>query len=161
MCRQGGNCSRCVYFRQKFTLEDAIEFHAFAPLEASRRVTNAIPLGCPLFLPVHTVNCVQTLKAGRHWSRSGWGRCREAWCAFFDRISRWRLPLSFTPVLRLKRCHVCDQWYSSRVFTAGTVNCVQTLKVNSIALHTKPLTKNSCHTPLNGLKANNAALHDE
>jgi hypothetical protein len=50
-------------FRQKFTLEDAIEFHAFAPLEASRRVTNAIPLGCPLFLPVHTVNWVQTLKA--------------------------------------------------------------------------------------------------
>jgi hypothetical protein len=26
-------------------------------------VTNDIPLGCPLFLPVHTVNCVQTLKA--------------------------------------------------------------------------------------------------
>jgi CO/xanthine dehydrogenase Mo-binding subunit len=26
-------------------------------------VTNGIPLGCPLFLPVHTVNCVQTLKA--------------------------------------------------------------------------------------------------
>jgi hypothetical protein len=35
-------------FGQKFTLEDAIEFHAFAPLEASRRVTNDIPLGCPL-----------------------------------------------------------------------------------------------------------------
>jgi beta-glucosidase len=27
------------------------------------RVTNAIPLGCPLFVPVHIVNCVQTLKA--------------------------------------------------------------------------------------------------
>jgi hypothetical protein len=27
------------------------------------RVTNGIPVGCPLFLPVHTVNCVQTLKA--------------------------------------------------------------------------------------------------
>jgi hypothetical protein len=26
------------------------------------RVANSIPLGCPLFLPVHTVNCVQTLK---------------------------------------------------------------------------------------------------
>jgi hypothetical protein len=50
-------------FRQKFTVEDAIGFHAFAPLEASRRETNDIPLGCPLFLPVHTVNCVQTLKA--------------------------------------------------------------------------------------------------
>jgi hypothetical protein len=50
-------------FRLKFTLEDAIEFHAFAPLEASRRVTNGIPLGCPPFLPDHVVNCVQTLKA--------------------------------------------------------------------------------------------------
>jgi predicted metalloprotease with PDZ domain len=49
-------------FRQKFTLEDAIGFHAFAPLEASRLATNSIPLGCPLFLPVHTVNSVQTLK---------------------------------------------------------------------------------------------------
>jgi outer membrane protein assembly factor BamB len=26
-------------------------------------VTNGIPLGCALFLPVRTVNCVQTLKA--------------------------------------------------------------------------------------------------
>jgi hypothetical protein len=49
-------------FQQKSTLEDAIEFHAFAPLQASLRVTNAIPLGCPLFLPVHTANSVQTLK---------------------------------------------------------------------------------------------------
>jgi hypothetical protein len=32
-------------------------------LEANRRVTNDIPLGRPLFLPVHTVNCMQTLKA--------------------------------------------------------------------------------------------------
>jgi hypothetical protein len=50
-------------FRQKFTLEGVNGSHAFAPLEVSRCVTNGIPLGCPLFLPVHTVNCVQTLKA--------------------------------------------------------------------------------------------------
>jgi hypothetical protein len=37
-----------VRFRLKFTLEDAIELHAFAPLEASMRVTNAIHLGCSL-----------------------------------------------------------------------------------------------------------------
>ena len=43
-------------FRQKFTLEDAIEFHAFAPLEASMRVTNGIPLGCSFLLPVGTIN---------------------------------------------------------------------------------------------------------
>jgi hypothetical protein len=48
-------------FRQKFTFEDAIGSHACS-LEASRRVTNGIPLGSPLFLPVHTVICVQTLK---------------------------------------------------------------------------------------------------
>jgi hypothetical protein len=29
-------------FRQGFTLEDAIEFHAFAPLQASKRATNGI-----------------------------------------------------------------------------------------------------------------------
>jgi hypothetical protein len=34
-------------FRQKFTLEDAFKFHAFAPLEASKRVINGIPLGRP------------------------------------------------------------------------------------------------------------------
>jgi hypothetical protein len=34
--------------------------------EADRRVINDIPLGCPLFLPVHTVNAVQTLKAGKN-----------------------------------------------------------------------------------------------
>jgi hypothetical protein len=50
-------------FRQKFTLEDALGSHA-SSLEASRRVTNGIPLGCPRFLPVHAVYCVQTLKGG-------------------------------------------------------------------------------------------------
>ena len=49
-------------FRQKFTLEDAIGPHACS-LEASRCVTNGIPLGCSLLLPVGTANCVQTLQA--------------------------------------------------------------------------------------------------
>jgi hypothetical protein len=49
-------------FRQKVTLEDAIEFHAVAPVETSMRVTNVIPLGCPSLLPVTTVNHVATLK---------------------------------------------------------------------------------------------------
>jgi hypothetical protein len=35
-------------FRQNFTSEDATEFHAFAPHEASRCVINGIPLGWPL-----------------------------------------------------------------------------------------------------------------
>jgi hypothetical protein len=48
-------------FRQKLTLEDAIGTHP-CPLEVGRPVTNGIPLGCPRFLPVHTVNCIQTLK---------------------------------------------------------------------------------------------------
>jgi hypothetical protein len=48
-------------FRQRLALKDAIGSHACS-LESSKRVTNGIPLGCPLFLPVHTVNCVQTLK---------------------------------------------------------------------------------------------------
>jgi hypothetical protein len=32
-------------------------------LEANTRVTNGIPLGSSLLLPVDTVNCIQTLKA--------------------------------------------------------------------------------------------------
>jgi hypothetical protein len=44
-------------FRKQFALDAAIGSHACS-LEAS----NGIPLGCPLFLPVHTANCVQTLK---------------------------------------------------------------------------------------------------
>jgi hypothetical protein len=54
----------CV-FRQKFTLEDAIGSHACS-LQVSRRVTNGIPLGCPLFIPVRIVNYIQTLKADGH-----------------------------------------------------------------------------------------------
>jgi hypothetical protein len=52
-------------FRQKFTLEDAIGSHACS-LEANMRVTNGIPLGSSLLLPVHTVICVQTLKVRTH-----------------------------------------------------------------------------------------------
>jgi hypothetical protein len=48
-------------FDRKLHSRDAIGFHACS-LEASMCVTNDIPLGCPLFLPVRTVNCVQTLK---------------------------------------------------------------------------------------------------
>jgi hypothetical protein len=51
--------------RQKFTLEGAIGSHACS-LEASMRVTNGIPLGCSLHLPIGIVNCVQTLKANQH-----------------------------------------------------------------------------------------------
>jgi hypothetical protein len=50
-------------FRQKFTLDDAVSSHACSLhclLEASRRVTNSIPLGNPLLLPVGTVNSIQT-----------------------------------------------------------------------------------------------------
>jgi hypothetical protein len=42
--RAGGAAHVRSFFRQRFTLENAIEFHAFAPLEASRRVTNGIHL---------------------------------------------------------------------------------------------------------------------
>jgi hypothetical protein len=51
-----------AHFRQKFALEGAIEFHSFAPLEANMPVTNGIPLGGSLLLPVGTVNSAQTLK---------------------------------------------------------------------------------------------------
>ena len=53
-------------FRHKFTLEDAIGSHACS-LEANTRVTNGIPLGSSLLLPVCTVNCAQTLKVHQVW----------------------------------------------------------------------------------------------
>jgi hypothetical protein len=79
-----GNGGTVRVFRHKFTLDDAIEFRACS-LEAIRRVTNGIPLRCPLFLPVHTVNCVKTLKVGlyQHYNKNlaVWvrGRTRRAW----------------------------------------------------------------------------------
>jgi hypothetical protein len=70
-CRVTTNGTVRVY-RQKFTLEDAIGSHACS-LEANTRVTNGIPLGSSLHLPVCTVNCVQTLKAlTRSLKRTPW-----------------------------------------------------------------------------------------
>jgi hypothetical protein len=63
-------------FWQKFTLEDAIGSHACS-LEANTRVTNGIPLGCSLLLPVDTVNCVQALKAWDGCSPLFWTRCEQ------------------------------------------------------------------------------------
>jgi hypothetical protein len=42
------------------------------------------------------------------------------------------MPLSFTPLLRLKRCHVCDQWHflsGVHFLPVDNLNSVQTLKV--------------------------------
>jgi hypothetical protein len=67
------------FFRQKFTLEDAIGSYACS-LEATMRVTNGIPLGCSLVLPVDTANCVQTLKADQlcnAWTNVS--ACSEFW----------------------------------------------------------------------------------
>ena len=36
------------FYDRNLRLGSDIEVHAFAPLEASRRVINSIPLGCPL-----------------------------------------------------------------------------------------------------------------
>jgi hypothetical protein len=64
--QQGARFPAEIYTRgcsgRKLHSRDAIGSHACS-LEASRRVTNDIPLGYPLLLPVHIVNSVQTLKA--------------------------------------------------------------------------------------------------
>jgi hypothetical protein len=85
---------RCGSFSStEFTLEDAIESHACS-LQANMRVTNGIPLGCSLLLPVDTVNFVQTRKVflwqAQHcanlvlqqwrWRRQQW-RWRVEWQA--------------------------------------------------------------------------------
>jgi hypothetical protein len=53
---------RCAFFgRYSHSRMPLVPTHARFKLEASRRV-NGFPLGCPLILPVGTVNCIQTLK---------------------------------------------------------------------------------------------------
>jgi hypothetical protein len=119
-------------------------------LEASRRVTNGIPLESPLFLPVHTVICVQPLKAActDDGSSSPDGSPSTSFqlvrCAFFTMDSAvlglgslgcdcWTVrvfrrefcsrgvPLVPTPLfLRLKLLHACDQCHSSRKFHSLT-----------------------------------------
>jgi hypothetical protein len=51
--------------------------------QTSMHVTNGIPLGCSLLLPVHTVICVQTLKVAPHNSpgRICRSRSRVRWCS--------------------------------------------------------------------------------
>jgi O-acetyl-ADP-ribose deacetylase (regulator of RNase III) len=61
-CLGGGGVDGTVrIFRLEVSLEDAIGAHA-SSLEASMRVTNGIPIGVSLLLPVGTIICVQTLK---------------------------------------------------------------------------------------------------
>jgi hypothetical protein len=85
-----------------FHSKDAIEFHAFAPLEARRRVTNGIPLGRSLLLPcgwqmaflldvhyllpVGTIHSVQTLK-----DQTKLGCCQHVRCLRFatEICTRW------------------------------------------------------------------------
>jgi hypothetical protein len=77
------------------------------------RVSNGIPFGCSLVLPVGAVHCVQTLKVAatnlqieavlaKYQAPGSLVRC-----AFSDRYLHSRTPLSFTPLLRLKRLYVC------------------------------------------------------
>jgi hypothetical protein len=102
-------------FRQKFTLDDAIGSHACS-LEANMRVPNGIPMGCPLLLPVGTVNCAQTLKAVRVCMNDGGGECEclhtkkvewvlypcfaAVWCSRFQAVA-WILPSTLDSAMLL------------------------------------------------------------
>jgi hypothetical protein len=70
-------------------------------------------------------------------------------CEFFGRNPHSRMPLVPTPA-RLKLWQACDQWHSSRVstlLTVHTVNCVQTLKVNTGARQLKASFNTGTPTP--------------
>jgi hypothetical protein len=87
--------------------------------EASRHVTNGIPLGRPLFLPGHTVNRIQTLKAlpkiPHTGSFNGW---RDTWfgalkqmlhgALFLDINFYSRMPLVSVPVRSNELLHARD-----------------------------------------------------
>jgi hypothetical protein len=97
---------------QKSSLEDAIGSHAFSPLEALPCVQPMSFLwSVRCLLPVGAVNRVRTNKAllplGGVEETAGYkGYAR---CSGLNRIVHSRMPLSFTPLLRLKREHACDQ----------------------------------------------------
>jgi hypothetical protein len=147
-------------FQQRFTLEDAIEFHAFAPLEALACVR---PM--PFLSVVHssccgdgTTNtnhelCRRTDDVTQHgrpccgdgtlrknpnawekWSpMNGVGLHKLYGERFSDGNLHSGMPLRVTPLFRLKRCHACNQCHSSRESTAltiVTINHVRTLKAN-------------------------------
>jgi hypothetical protein len=58
-------CVRCAFFdRNLHSRMPLVPTHARFK-RAGRSVTTGFSLGCPLFFPVHTVNCVQTLQATR------------------------------------------------------------------------------------------------
>jgi hypothetical protein len=78
-----------------------------------------------LTVDVNAANYVQTLKVPLVVMN-------KVRCAFSDRIVHLRMPLDPTHV-RLKRCHACDQWHSSRKVTAfivAIINHAETLKVD-------------------------------
>jgi serine/threonine protein kinase len=77
-------------------------------------------------------------------------------CAFLDWILHSMMTLSFTPLLRLKRCHACGQLHSSRVSTflpVDTVHCVQILKATATQTATLTLTPTPTINCVQTLKA--------
>jgi hypothetical protein len=81
----------------------------FKRAEASRRVTNGIPLGCPLFLPVDTVNCVQTLKV--IWI----GGASLFWIFEQETIANIPQALFYTAVFLGGEWALCDFGYAGKV----------------------------------------------
>jgi hypothetical protein len=85
------------------------------------RVTNVMPLGCPLLLTrCHRKLCPNTEGT---FCRQAWHPCLQAPCAFSDRNFLLRMPLVPTPV-RLQLVYACEQWHSSRVATFLPVRTV-------------------------------------
>jgi hypothetical protein len=124
-------------FGQELTLEDAIEFHAFAPLEANMRVANGIRLGWPLLLPVDAVNWVQTLKVLTDVRYLAVGLGRSS--AGTVRVFRQKFTLedaigSHACSLEANTCVTNGiPLGSSLLLPVCIVNCVQTLKATYIA----------------------------
>jgi hypothetical protein len=67
---------------------------------------------------------------------------------FSTRSFHSRVPLSFTPLLRLKRCHACDQCHSSRVFTPLT-SCHCEVRPNTNSL--QKAAKTESHLTMNSV----------
>jgi hypothetical protein len=63
--KAGAGTARCAFSDRNLHSRMPMESHACS-LEANMRLTNCIPLGSPLLLPVGTVNSITTLQARMH-----------------------------------------------------------------------------------------------
>jgi hypothetical protein len=104
--------------------------HAHSP--APRRWKVSVDFGSTVRVFDHGFCCVRVSSIGLRLLHG---------VRFSTKIPHSRMPLGFTPLLYLKRCHACEQGHASRVFPLSTVDTV-----NSATPLSQRLICKFCHT---------------